>query len=254
MSTARDQSCRPGRTRRPGPGRPGAVLGRLALLAAVLVMPAALSTQAAATGEEPPTLARQATRIDVSFEPSRMARMPHYLVARLVTEDGSVVAGQEVRLRRTADAFGGRRVTLGRGMTDNAGVARVAVEPREPVYHVTASFAGTDALAASEAVVDVVFPADVVSIPERVLGGRLVDPRLRPLADVMPVAIGTGFALVWTILLVLTVVTLMRIRSASRDVSRAPSTAAERWPGDRPGGRSEVISRREERRDHGIGS
>jgi hypothetical protein len=252
MTSVAGRSCRTSPTSGPRPRWAGAVLGCLALM---LVVPAILPAQAAATGEEPPTPAQMlTTRIEVSFEPSRMARMPHYLVARLVAEDGSAVTGQEVRLRRTADAFGGRRVTLGRGMTDNAGVARVAVEPRERVYHVTASFAGTDTLVASETVVDVAFPADVVSIPERAAGGRLVDPRLRPLADVMPFVIGIGFVLVWAILLVLTVVTLVRIRSASRDVFRAPSTTAERWPGEPPGERSETSSRREERGRYEIGT
>lgn len=153
-----------------------------------------------------------------------MEGLPHYLAAKLTTEDGSAVIGERVHIRRTADVFGGRTVTIGRPTTDNAGVAKVSVEPREQVYKVTAWYGGSDTLEGAEIVDDVVFPAETVVIPEEVPRGGLVDPQLRPLADLMPAAIGTAVIVVWVVLLATTILTILRIRSSRRDEEADPET------------------------------
>lgn len=185
--------------------------------------------------DEPATVDKVSTTISVSFEPSPMDGIPHYLAARLVAQDGSAVIGQRVRIQRTADAFGGRTVTIGRGTTDNAGVARVPVEPREEVYTVTASFSGDEGLEASKVVDDIVFPSELVILPERAPQGGLVDPQLRPLADVMPLVIGLGVVLVWVVLLGLTAVTLRRIRTDAGTGESVPDTERAESLGAGPG-------------------
>lgn len=178
-----------------------------------------------------------ATSLSVTFEPSSMEGIPHYLAARLVAEDGSAVVGERVQIRRTADVFGGRTVTIGRASTDNAGVARVPVEPREEVYVISASFAGSETLAPTQVEDDIVFPAETVIIPEEAPRGGLVDPQLRPLAEVMPLAIGAGVAAVWVVLLGVSVVTLSRIRSSRRSDERASGQASAEAPGTGSGPR-----------------
>ena len=186
--------------------------------------------------ESPAT--KEATTLSVAFEPSSMTGIPHYLAARLVAEDGSAVVGERVSIRRVVDVFGGRTVTIGRATTDNAGMARVPIVPREEAYKVTASFSGTDALSASEVEDDVVFPAESVLIPEEVPRGGLVDPQLRPLADVMPVAIGTAVIFVWVVLIGVSVLTLTRIRSTRRSDERASDNFSAEMPGDGSGSQS----------------
>ena len=185
--------------------------------------------------EDPPSDARAATSISITFEPSRMEGLPHYLAARLVSEDGSAVVSELVKMRRVADAFGGRTVTIGTATTDHAGIGRVPVEPREDVYRITASFGGNDALADSESELDVVFPSELVILPEHAPQGGLVDPQLRPLADVMPLAIGAGVLLVWGVLLGLTVLTLRRIHADHRGERIVPGTDSAESPGAGPG-------------------
>ena len=183
--------------------------------------------------ESPAT--KEATTLSVAFEPSSMTGIPHYLAARLVAEDGSAVVGERVSIRRVVDVFGGRTVTIGRATTDNAGIARVPIVPREEVYKVTASFSGTDSLSASEVEDDVVFPAESVLIPEEVPRGGLVDPQLRPLADVMPVAIGAAVVVVWVVLIGVSVLTLIRIRSTHRSDEGASDNVSAEMPGDGSG-------------------
>lgn len=204
------------------------------LLPLVLALAAtALVVQIASAQDETPapSASKQATIISLAFEPSSMAGIPHYLAARLVAQDGSAVAGERVSIRRVVDVFGGRTVTLGRATTDNAGIARVPIVPREESYKVTASFSGTDSLTASKVEDDVLFPPETVVIPEEVPRGGLVDPQLRPLADVMPVAIGTAVIVVWVVLIGTSVLTLSRIRSSRRSAERASGPVSAEMPG-----------------------
>ncbi len=175
--------------------------------------------------------AKDITNLSIAFEPSSMTGIPHYLAARLVAQDGSAVVGERVSIRRVVDVFGGRTVTIGRATTDNAGVARVPIVPREDSYRVTAAFSGSDSLAASRVEDDVVFPAEAVLIPEEVPRGGLVDPQLRPLADVMPLAIGAAVIVVWIVLIGVTVVTLSRVRSSRRSDERASDQVSAEVPG-----------------------
>lgn len=156
------------------------------------------------------------TRLSVDFEPSRIDGLPNYLTAHLTTADGSAVVRQEVRFRRAVAVFGGRTDEMGRAVTDKAGVARLAIVPREARYEVTASFGGTDELAASEVTVEIEFPAETVIRPDRALPAGLVDPRLQPLAGTMPVILSALVATVWVVLLWVVTSTVVRIRSAGR--------------------------------------
>lgn len=208
-----------------------------ACLAALAIVPAPALSQEPEAAASPP--AKQGTTLSVTFEPSTMAGVPHYVTARLVADDGSAVVDERVTIRRTADVFGGRTVTLGRASTDNAGLARVAVEPREEVYHISATFPGSDTLAASEVADDIVFPTELVVLPEHAPQGGIVDPQLRPLADTMPLVIGGAVILIWVVLLVLTVVTLAGIRSAGRDREVAATSPRAEMSGTGPGSQSQ---------------
>jgi hypothetical protein len=176
-----------------------------------------------------PTPAERATSLSVAFEPARMAGLPHYLVATLTADDGSAVVDGRVTFRRTADAFGGTTVTLGRATTDNAGTARIAIEPRALVYHITASYGGGDGLAASQVEDDIAFPAELVILPEHVPQSGLVDPQLRPLGDTMPLVIAAAVVAIWLVLIILALLTLGRIRSERqpRPVTLASGSAGE---------------------------
>jgi hypothetical protein len=218
--------------------RSARLLPGLALVALALVplTPHALTAQddsaASAAASAPP---KAMTTIDISFEPSRVDGIPHYLAARLVADDGSAVVGERVTIRRTADVFGGRTVTIGRATTDNAGVARVAVTPREQVYRVGASFAGSEAYEATDVDDDIVFPPETVVIPAEAPKGGIVDPQLRPLADIMPVAIGSAVLVVWVVLIGVSIVTLVRIRSSRRDLRPASEQVSAVTPDTKSG-------------------
>jgi hypothetical protein len=204
----------------------------LAVLVMAIVWVAMVSLVASAQDEAPASPAtKEATTLSIAFEPSSMTGIPHYLAARLVAEDGSAVVGERVSIRRVVDVFGGRKVTIGRAPTDNAGIARVPIVPREDTYRVTASFSGTDSLAASTVEDDVVFPAEAVVIPEEVPRGGIVDPQLRPLADVMPIAIGVAVVVVWIVLIGVTLFTLARVRSSRRSDERATDQGSAEVPG-----------------------
>lgn len=201
-------------------------------MAIALLVVASTGRIASAQEEVPGAVSsKEPTSLSVTFEPSSMAGIPHYLAARLVTQDGSAVVGERVSIRRVVDVFGGRTVTIGRGTTDNAGIARVPIVPRQDNYRVTASFGGNEAMDASEAVDDIVFPAEAVLIPDEVPRGGLVDPQLRPLADVMPFAIGTAVLIVWVVLIGLTVITLARIHSSRRSDEGASGQVSAEAPG-----------------------
>lgn len=209
--------------RDPG-SRPFAAWPLAALTGALLLLALPVVGLAQDPGAAASPAPKQATSISLAFEPARMQGLPHYLVAKLVSQDGSAVVGGRVTMRRKADAFGGRTVTLGRATTDNAGIARVPVEPREPAYHVTASYGGDEDLASSTAESDIAFPAELVLQPQHVPQGGLVDPQLRPLGDVMPIVIGLIVLGIWILLLALTVMTLVRIRSdGSKEADRSSS-------------------------------
>ena len=183
--------------------------------------------------ESPAT--KEATTLSVAFEPSSMTGIPHYLAARLVAEDGSAVVGERVSIRRVVDVFGGTHGDHRSCHHRQRRIARVPIVPREEVYKVTASFSGTDSLSASEVEDDVVFPAESVLIPEEVPRGGLVDPQLRPLADVMPVAIGAAVVVVWVVLIGVSVLTLIRIRSTHRSDEGASDNVSAEMPGDGSG-------------------
>lgn len=191
----------------------------LRLLATILCLAVAASWAHAASAQDEAVASpapKASTSISVAFEPSSLEGIPHYLAARLVTGDGSAVVGERVSIRRVVDVFGGRTVTIGRAATDNAGIARVPIVPRDLSYEVTASFSGNDSLEGSSVDDDVVFPSELVVIPAEVPRGGLVDPQLRPLAEVMPLAIGGAVIAVWVVLIGLTVMTLAGIRSSRR--------------------------------------
>ena len=181
----------------------------LLVVASVLVLPVVASAQEAS----PAVTTDDVTSLTVEFVPSTVKGVPHYLAARLSTSDGSAVAGETVRFVRLADIFGGRRVELGRAATDMGGVARVAIVPREPDYDVTVSFAGSESLEPRTVEQRVVFPPETVVTGARPPhGGGLVDPHLRPLAEVMPGVIGSAALIVWAVLVFVALGTLWRVR------------------------------------------
>lgn len=189
-----------------------------ALIAGMLVLTSSASAQEAS----PAASTKEATSITVEFVPSKGKGVPHYITARLSASDGSAVSGETVRFVRLADIFGGRKVELGRAKTDNGGVARVAIVPRESSYDLTASFAGNDSLERATLEQAVVFPPETVvtgARPPR--GGGLVDPHLRPLAEVMPWVIGSTALIVWAVLFLVALGTLWRVR---RDRDRSHTT------------------------------
>jgi hypothetical protein len=194
-----------------GIGRSGIVVCSLAATAAlsavmVLVGPA---RSAAPTGS-------QDTVLTVGFEASAVQGVPDYLVARLTLTDGSAIEGAEVAFLRTVGLGGERSVLLGVATTDRGGNARVAVVPREERYRLTVRFAGTDALSSSEVSTEVAFPQALVVHPDAAPRGGVVDPRLRPLADLMPVVIGGAIVLIWLVLFAVTGLTLRRISAERR--------------------------------------
>jgi hypothetical protein len=196
---------------RRGITRPGIVscgLAATVALSAVMVL-VGPARSAAPTGP-------QDTVLTVAFEASAVQGVPDYLVARLTLADGSAIEGAEVTFLRTVDLGGARSVLLGVATTDRGGNARLAVVPREQVYRLTVRFAGTDALSASEVAAEVAFPQALVVHPEAAPRGGVVDPRLRPLADVMPVVIGGAVVLIWLVLLAVTGLTLRRIAAERR--------------------------------------
>jgi hypothetical protein len=163
-----------------------------------------------------PAPGKLTTSLELSFERPRREGLPSYIAARLVVADGSAVAGERVRIRRRTDVFGGGSVELGRPTTDNAGLARVPVVPREDAYEIVASFGGSEGLEPSETSADVAFPPELVVRLEHAASGRPFAPQLQPLAEVMPWVIGGSVLVVWMILIVVTLVTLKRIRSEGR--------------------------------------
>jgi hypothetical protein len=203
----------------------------LALLALLAVAGGPTFAQEASA---PPT-AKSPTALEVGFQPSKGMDLPHYLTARLTAEDGSAVAGERVTFRRQADIFGGRSVELARAMTDNAGVARVPVVPREPTYELDVSFAGSAAFAASSVTNVVTFPeGTVVRTARPPHGGGLVDPQLSPLADVMPGVIGTAVLVIWVVLLTIGLGTVRKIRVEARKGEGHSSDDRVQTPGSRP--------------------
>jgi hypothetical protein len=187
------------------------LLGLLALLAVPAAPVVAQDASAQPSGKRPTTL-------EVDFQLSKGKGIPHYLTARLTTEDGSAVAGERIKFVRTADIFGGRNVELGRASTDNAGVARIAVVPREPTYALTVSFSGSEDLEASKATAEMAFPEEIVVRTARPPhGGGLVDPHLSPLADVMPGFIGTAVLIIWVALVATGLGAIRKIRVEARE-------------------------------------
>lgn len=196
-----------------------------ALVAGLLLLPTTASAQEAA----PSASARGMTSLTVAFVTSAGKGIPHYITARLVASDGSAIAGETVRFVRLADIFGGRKVELGRAKTDNGGVARIAMVPREPSYDITVSFSGTEALERSTLEQTVVFPPETVVTGARPPhGGGLVDPHLRPLAEVMPGVIGSAALLVWAVLVFVALGTLLRVRG---DADRGTTSPSGEGPG-----------------------
>jgi hypothetical protein len=244
-------TARHGRRGHAAPGR-SRTLRRVMTLRRVLLIVTCLAVlpgvPGPASGQEPVGSAgpKPSTAISIAFEPSRMEGLPHYLAARLVAADGSAVVGEPVRIRRRVEVFGGRTVTLGQAITDRAGIARVPVEPHQDAYAITASFAGSETLAASEGTETVVFPAELVILPRHAPRGGLVDPQLRPLAEIMPAVIGLAVILVWVVLLGVAFRTLARIRSARRDESPVPASHSAKVSGTWPGPQGHELSQRRE--------
>lgn len=179
------------------------------LAASLLALPPTASAQ-----EPSPSFATDAaSSLSVEFMPSTVQGVPHYLAARLSASDGSAVAGETVRFVRLADIFGGRKVELGRATTDMGGIARVAIVPREPEYDVIVTFAGSESHEQRTVEQRVVFPPETVVTGARPPhGGGLVDPHLRPLAEVMPGVIGSAALIVWAVLVFVALGTLWRVR------------------------------------------
>lgn len=120
-------------------------------------------------------------------------------------------------------------------MTDNAGVARVPVVPREPTYELDVSFAGSEAFAASSVTTEVTFPeGTVVRTARPPHGGGLVDPQLSPLADVMPGVIGTTVLVIWVVLLTIGLGTVRQIRLEARKGEGHSSDDSVQTPGSSP--------------------
>jgi hypothetical protein len=199
------------------------VFGGLASMAALA---AVLALAGPARAEVP--AGPQQTVLTVGFEASAVQGVPDYLVARLTLTDGSAIDGAELTYLRTVELGGERSVLLGVATTDRGGNARVAVVPREERYRVMVRFAGTDVLSSSEVSSEIAFPQALVVHPDAAPRGGVVDPRLRPLADVMPMVIGGAAALIWLVLFVVTGVTLSRIASDRRPgIGAAASVGAE---------------------------
>jgi hypothetical protein len=223
-----------------GIGRLGIVscgLAAMAAIAAVLVL--AAPARAEPTGP-------QDTVLTVAFEESAVQGVPDYLVAHLTLTDGSVVDGAAVTFLRTVEFGGVRSVLLGVATTDRGGTARVAVVPREERYRVMVRFAGTDVLASSESSAEIAFPEALVVHPDAAPHGGVTDPRLRPLADVMPVVIGGAVALIWLVLFAVTSLTLRRIaaeRGAGMEAA-APVGARSTEPRLEPVLETEPVDRR----------
>jgi len=169
------------------------------------------------------------TKLAVSFTESSSPGIPHYLVAQLTLSDGSAVADQEVTFLRTAALDREVVVELGKAITDIGGYARLPLIPRRDHETITARYDGSPAFASTSVVADIRFPTETVERAIHAPNGGAVDPRLRPLASVMPAVLAGVVALVWLALLTVTVMTLWTVRSSghTRSVSHLGSIGKE---------------------------
>jgi hypothetical protein len=180
--------------------------------APVVGLLAALLFGTATLAADPPA----ETRLAVSFSESSSPEIPNYLVAQLTLSDGSAVADQEVTFLRTAALDGEVVVELGRAVTDLGGDARLPFIPRNEQDTITARYDGSSAFASTSVVADIRFPAETVERAVHAPNGGAVDPRLRPLASVMPGVLAGAVVLVWLVLLTVSVMTLWTVRSSGR--------------------------------------
>lgn len=205
---------------------PVGVRVQLAILGVTLAAGLAGAGKVLAQVESPGPADTVDPALAVEFVPSKGQGIPSYIAARLTRPDGSSVTDASVRFYRMADIFGGRKVELGRSKTDGAGMARVPVVPRTNTYDVIVSFAGDESLGGITWAGEMTFPEDAVVRSARPPhGGGLVDPHLRPLADVMPGVIGTVVLVVWIVLVLVALSVLWRVR---RDGARDGSLASRR--------------------------
>jgi hypothetical protein len=188
------------------------------VVALVVGTGAALVVSVAARAADPPPsqAALSRTTVSVAYERSTVEGVPDYLAGRLALVEGSAVADQTLTFWRSAEFGGVRTVKLGAGSTDGGGIARIPIVPREDRYQITVRFSGTNDLAPSEIVGEIVFPPENVVHPEHAPQGGVIDPRLRPLANVMPALLGGTVVLVWLVLFAVTAVTLIRVRAEGR--------------------------------------
>jgi len=193
---------------------------------AVLVMPAAvligLAVAPSAWADDAGAANPAPTKLSVKFDRSTGPGIPHYLVAKLTLADGSAVAGEEVAFIRRAELGGAVLVEMGRATTDLGGYARLPVAPREDRYEVTLEYDGSVAFGATELTADVAFPPETVERPQHAPGGGAIDPRLRPLANLMPGVLAGAVVIVWLVLILVSVLTLRAVRFAGRAQSRIP--------------------------------
>ncbi len=190
--------------------------GRAGLAAAGLLVGFLLATAGPAFASHEGTGAPLPTRLRADVLESRDPRLPSYLVATLVADDGAAVAKAPVAFYRTLDFLGERDALLGRAMTDTGGVARIQTVPRLDRYLIRVVFEGTEHHQASELTTEIRFPASMVQpFVHPAHRAPHVDAGLQPVAAVMPASIGAIVVLVWVALLGLTGVTLFRIRQGA---------------------------------------
>ena len=199
----------------------GRALRRVALalpavaLIGLAVAPPALADDAGAADPAP-------TKLSVTFNRSSGPGVPNYLVAKLTLENGSAIAGEEVAFIRRAELGGTVLVEMGRVETDPGGYARLPIVPREDRYEVTVEYDGSAAFGATEVTADVAFPAETVERPQHAPNGGAIDPRLRPLANLMPGVLAGAVVIVWLVLILVSVLTLRAVVVAGRGQSRIP--------------------------------
>jgi hypothetical protein len=150
-------------------------------------------------------------RLQVSYQPARIAGVVDQLVAELRVVDGPPLAGVEVEFLREVDFLGSRRIHLGRATTDAAGLARVPITLGEPEIRLLVRFRGNEDYEAIEYVGDVAV-AHGAGDPNPTLGGGEEAASLAVISSVMPSVLALATAAIWLVLLGLTAMTLLAIR------------------------------------------
>lgn len=161
--------------------------------------------------------------MELSYRSSSLAGAPGQLVARLVLDDDSPLAGAAVEFWREVEFLGLGRVLLGRVTTGTDGSAGVPVSQSESAMRVGARFAGGESYLAAEQAIDI--SASDVPLPSRPApAGEGGGASLEVVSAVMPLLLTLTAIAIWLLLIGITVMTVLAIRRGRRSSPRQEDT------------------------------